>query len=65
MRNFGMRLKKLRENKGLTLAQLGEIADCHYFMLRDWEKGRMVLTIGILIKLSQYFEVSIDYLVGL
>ena len=65
MENFGIRLKRLREDRGLSLEELGKIADCNYLMLRDWENGKMVLTVGKLIKLAQYFEVSVDYLVGL
>lgn len=65
MKNFGLRLKKLREKRVIILEELGKILGCHHFMLRDWENNRRALTIGILIKLAQYFGVSIDYLVGL
>ena len=65
MKNYGLRLKKLREAKGLTLEHLGRIVNCHYFMLRDWENNKRTLTIRILIELSKYFGVTTDYLLGL
>ena len=65
MENFGIRLKRLREDRGLSLEELGKMVECNYLMLRDWENGKMVLTVGKLIKLAKYFEVSVDYLVGL
>jgi len=34
-------------------------------MLRDWEDGQMVLTVAKLIRLAMYFNVSVDYLIGL
>lgn len=65
MQNFGLRLKNLRETKKLTLEELGRIANCHYFMLRDWENGKRILTIGIVIRLAKFFGVTTDYLLGL
>ena len=65
MQNFGLRLKKLREAKGLTLEELRNIVNCHYFMLRDWENSERVLTVGLIIRLAKYFGVTTDYLLGL
>ena len=65
MNDFGLRLKRLREQHGVTLEELGEIIGCHYFMLRDWEKGDRCLKISQLIKLAKYFGVTTDYLLGL
>ena len=65
MKSFGLRLKNLREAKGLTLKELGNIVNCHYFMLRDWENSARVLKVGIIIKLAKFFGVTTDYLLGL
>ena len=62
---FKDRLKELRLEKGLTqqkLAQALRISDdCVY----AWEKGRSEPYIGMLCKISKYFAVTSDYLLGL
>lgn len=65
MKNFGLRLKMLRKKKGVTIQTISKEIKANILMIKDWEKGKKVLTIVHLIKLAQYFEVSIDYLVGL
>ncbi|MBQ7798388.1 MAG: helix-turn-helix transcriptional regulator [Clostridia bacterium] len=49
----------------MTLEELGNIVNCHYFMLRDWENSERVLTVGLIIRLAKYFGVTTDYLLGL
>jgi len=34
-------------------------------MLRDWEDGQRVLMVAKLIRLAKYFDVTVDYLMGL
>ena len=63
--NFGIRLKILREKRGLCVEKLAKKVDIDKCALGMWEKGKRVLSISKLIKLAQYFGVSIDYLVGL
>ena len=65
MKNFGLRLKKLRESRGITLKELANCVEIDEFALIMWEKSKKVLNLDRLIKLAQYFNVTIDYLVGL
>lgn len=65
MKNFGLRLKELREKKGVSIQTISKEIKANILMIRDWEDGKMVLTVVHLIRLAQYFGVSIDYLVGL
>lgn len=65
MKNFGIRLKRLREKKGVSIQTISKEIKANILMIRDWEDGKMVLTVVHLIRLAQYFGVSIDYLVGL
>ena len=65
MGNFGLRLKKLREDKGLTIKELEKATGVNCLMIKYWEEGQRCLTVGLLIKLAKYFGVSIDYLVGI
>ncbi len=65
MKNFGLRLKRLREKKGVSLQVISKEIKANILMIRDWENGKRVLTVIHLIRLAQYFGVSIDYLVGI
>lgn len=64
MDNFKQNLKQLRQSKSLTqkdlAKQINVSEDCIYF----WEKGRSEPSILDLINLANFFDVSIDYLVG-
>lgn len=58
------RLKKLRQSFGLTQKELGSIINVTKATICCYEKGTRVPTLQNLIDLSNYFEVSIDYLLG-
>ena len=58
------RLKQLRQEKGMTqkdMAQLLEKTERHY---QDIEAGKINVPTLTLVKLADYFSVSLDYLVG-
>jgi len=62
---FGNRLKELRLQNGLTLQQLAEITFVSFSVIGFWERGESDNpSIKPLIALADYFDVSIDYLVG-
>lgn len=64
MPEFGRRLKALRKERALTqksMAVLLEKTERHY---QDMEAGKVNVPGLTLIKLADYFNVSIDYLVG-
>ena len=72
MTTFGERLKQLRKERELTLEML--VADLtvtfpdftiNKSMLSRWENGQNDPTLGNAKYLSQYFNVSLDYLIGL
>lgn len=65
MQNFGLRLKKLREAKGLSLQELAKEIGISKYPLKYWECGERNLKISQLIKLAQFFGVTTDYLLGL
>ncbi len=61
---FGETLKKLRIARGLSQEELGELTQLGQSNISAWERGgRMPLPEG-LIKLSLFFDCSIDFLVG-
>ena len=65
MEKFGETLKMLRLNKGLTLEELAKDVGLTESALLQCEKGRIAISITNLIKLSKYFNVKLDYLLGL
>ena len=62
---FAERLRELRQEKNLTQVQLAEhLKFKHYTVITQWESGRRMPDIENLIILAKFFNVTIDYLVG-
>lgn len=59
-----MRLKELREAKGLSQTQLANELGISQQAYARYEKGDRKPKISTLIKLADYFDVSVDYLIG-
>ena len=64
MKKFSERLKELRQEKNLTQKQLANELAVTIPTLSHWECGYQEPNISQLIMLANYFEVSVDYLVG-
>jgi transcriptional regulator with XRE-family HTH domain len=58
---FGIRLKFLRKERGLTQAQLAKCLAITRSALSKWETGTMPDPPS-LIKLADFFDVTLDYL---
>lgn len=65
MNDFKARIKQLRIEQGLNYSQLASIFNKTEGAIRAWESGRTKPDADTLIKISNYFEVSVDYLLGL
>ena len=61
---FGMRLKELRHEKGLKQKEMAEFLGCTDRNYQKMEYGDINVPGLTLIKLADFFEVSLDYLVG-
>jgi transcriptional regulator with XRE-family HTH domain len=61
---FGERLRQLREEKGLTQEELGKIINQKKANISKYETGRLEPSMGTLITLAKFFNVSTDYLLG-
>lgn len=55
-----MRLKELREAKGLTHKQLSEEIGVPIRTISRWENGQSDMLLKNAIKLAEYFEVTLD-----
>ncbi len=56
------RIKTLREDKDLKQRELGEILKCSQRVYSNYERGDLDIPTDILIKLADYYNVSVDYL---
>jgi len=59
------RIRDLREDKDMTQAQMSAILSCSQRVYSNYERGDLDIPTEILIKLAQYHNVSVDYLLNL
>jgi len=59
------RLKLLRHERGLTQQKLADELGLNSVTYLRYEKGQRQPSIELLITLATYFDVTLDYLVGL
>ncbi len=59
------RLKKLRKEKDWTLAQMGDAIGASRQTVSNFEHGKRIPNISQIIKISNIFDVTTDYILGL
>lgn len=59
------RIKELRVAKGLTQEELGNILNVQKAAISKYENGRAEPSVDILRKMTSFFNVSSDYLLGM
>ncbi len=59
------RLRDLREDKDLKQKELADYLRIHQTTYSDYELGRLNIPIPVLHALADYYETSVDYLLGL
>lgn len=59
------RIRGLREDNDLTQEEMGKIVKATQKQISNWETGRNEPPYDILIKYTNYFKVSADYILGL
>lgn len=57
-------IKALRKERGLTQTELAEVVGFTHVAVVKWENGQREPDFSTLIKLADYFGVSVDYLLG-
>ncbi|MBQ7830876.1 MAG: helix-turn-helix transcriptional regulator [Clostridia bacterium] len=62
---LGKRLRELREEKGLTQKQLAKDLQLNSVTYLHYEKAQREPPLAVLAEMAIYFEVSVDYLLGL
>ena len=58
------RIRSLREDKDLTQQKMGEILSCSQRVYSNYERGELDIPTEILIKLADFHNVSVDYLLN-
>ncbi len=58
------RIKNLREDYDLTQEQMGEILHVSQRTYSHYEKGDREVPLEMLERMADYYDVSLDYLVG-
>ncbi len=59
------RIRDLREDRDLKQKELAEYLNCSQQVYSNYELGQRDIPTEILISLSAYYGVSVDYLLGL
>ena len=59
------RIRDLREDKDLTQKDLAKILNCSQQVYSNYELGQRDVPTDILIKLSEFYKVSTDYILGI
>lgn len=58
------RLRDLREDHDITQTALSEILMCSQRVYSNYERGDIDIPTAVLIRLADYYGVSVDYLLG-
>ena len=58
------RLRDLREDRDLPQKVIAEYLQIHQTTYSDYELGNINIPIPVLHKLADYYQVSVDYLLG-
>ena len=58
-------IRDLREDADLTQSEVAQYLMCDQSLYSKYERGERALPLDAAIKLAQFYETSVDYLVGL
>lgn len=61
---FPERVLSLRKARGLKQEELGDAVGLTKFAISDIERGKRLTSMEVLVALADFFDVSLDYLVG-
>lgn len=59
------RIRDLREDNDLTQKEMAKILNCSQQVYSNYELGQRDIPTEILIKLSKFYNISVDYILGL
>lgn len=59
------RIRALREDHDIKQRQVAQYLNCSQQVYSNYELGQRDIPTDVLIKLAHYYEVSVDYLLGI
>jgi len=59
------RIRDLREDNDLTQKEMAKELNCSQQVYSNYELGQRDIPTDILIKLSKFYDVSVDYILGI
>lgn len=65
MMTFYKRMKDLREDHDLKQGDIAELLQTTKQQVSKWETGTQMMGVDKYVKLAKYYNVSVDYLLGL
>ena len=60
-----LRIRDLREDRDLKQREIAELLLCDQSLSSKYERGERELPLHLAIQLAEFYDVSVDYLVGL
>ncbi len=64
LNKFSERLKELRNERNMTRQALADELHISVRLVGYWENGQRECSLDMLIKISNIFDVSVDFLIG-
>ena len=58
------RIRALWEDRDLTQREMGELLSCSQRVYSNYERGDVDIPTSVLIRLADFYSVSVDYLLG-
>jgi transcriptional regulator with XRE-family HTH domain len=67
MGDYGMnlRIREIREDSDITQKQIAQHLMCDQSLYSKYERGEREIPLRLLLTLARFYNVSVDYLVGL
>ena len=62
--NMKLRIRDMREDKDLTQQTIADILLCDQSLYSKYERGEREIPLALLVKLADFYDTSLDYLVG-
>ena len=59
-----LRIRDLREDRDLKQKQIAEYLVCDQSLYSKYERGERPVPLDVIVKLADYYGVSVDYLIG-